>query len=206
MIRVKICGITRVEDALAAVEAGADYLGFIFARSPRRVSASQAAQIIDELPESIERVGVFVDESTDMMRRVAETARLTMLQLHGSEPAELCQGLSLPAIKVFHIEGNRSLHEIGEYSVERILLEPDVAGMAGGTGQMADWDLASEIVRAFPDRKVFLAGGLGPDNVAAAAGIVRPFAVDASSRLESAPGVKDHGKIRRFIQEVRGLC
>ena len=205
MIRVKICGITRLLDAQAAVEAGANYLGFIFARSPRRIDANQAAKIIGEIPDSVERVGVFVDETEDTMLRTAETAGLTILQLHGNESPELCGRLPLPVIKAFRLTDSGSLQEISEFSVDKILLEPRVAGMAGGTGETADWDLALKVVKAFPDRKVFLAGGLNPENVQSAVSLVQPFAVDASSRLETSPGVKDHEKIRRFIREARKL-
>ena len=185
--RVKICGLTRLEDARAAVEAGADYLGFIFAPSPRRIEAAAAARIIGALPAGrAERVGVFVNETAERINAIAAEAGLTMVQLAGDEPPGLGERLALPAIKVARLRSGEPL-EAALRPLEAftfIMIEPRVEGLYGGTGRTADWGLAAAAVTRFPGR-VFLAGGLSPENVSDAIERVRPFAVDASSSLES---------------------
>lgn len=203
MIRIKICGLTRLEDALQAVESGADYLGFIFSESPRRITIDKAYNIIRELPERIERVGVFVNAHELFIRQVITQTGLSMIQLHGDETAEFCQLFDLPVIKVFRVKDCRILNTIAKYKTEYILLEPYVAGKYGGTGQIADWSMAAEIVSALPEKKVFLAGGLNPENGSAAVRAVKPFALDASSGLELSPGIKDLKKIIEFNKAVK---
>ncbi len=205
MTRVKICGLTRLEDALAALDAGADYLGFIFAPSPRRIEPSAAERLIRALPAgAAERVGVFVDETPERINAIAAEVGLTMAQLHGNEPPGYCARLAVPAIKVLRLRSGQPLETMlgPAEAFSYIMVEPFVEGRLGGTGRTLDWDLAAAAAARFPGR-VFLAGGLASDNVTDAIARVRPFAVDASSRLESTPGIKDHGRIRRFVEAVR---
>jgi phosphoribosylanthranilate isomerase len=203
--RIKICGITRFEDARAAVDLGVQYLGFIFAESPRRVSAAQAASMTRQLPDSVCKVGIFVDEDETSIRFVVEKTGLDMIQLHGEEPPEMCDRFDLPVIKVIRTTGEEALDRIGRYDTDFVLLEPYVPDQAGGTGKTADWGLAKRIVEAFSDRRFFLAGGLDPTNVTSAIRTVRPYAVDASSGLEVGPGVKSHHLMREFVENVRTL-
>ena len=203
MIRIKICGLTRIEDALQAVEAGADYLGFIFSESSRRITIGKAYSIIRDLPRRIQRVGVFVNAHELFIRQVITQTGLSMIQLHGNETPEFCRSFDLPVIKVFRVKNYQVLNTIAEYKTEYILLEPYVAGKYGGTGKIADWSMAAGIVSALPEKKVFLAGGLNPENGSAAVRAVRPFALDASSGLEKSPGIKDLKKIIQFIKAVK---
>lgn len=203
--RVKICGLTRLEDALAALEAGADYLGFVFAPSPRRIEPAAAARIIAALPAgSAERVGVFVNETADRINAIAAEVGLTMVQLAGDEPPGIHARLALPAIKALRLRrGERPEAMTGPAEAfAYLMIEPYVEGRYGGTGRTADWEAAAAVAGRLPGR-VFLAGGLTPENVANAIARVRPFAVDASSRLESSPGIKDPQRIRKFVEAVR---
>jgi phosphoribosylanthranilate isomerase len=209
-VRIKICGLTRIEDAGLAVELGAEYLGFIFAESPRRLAAEDAGQILRTLEQDrqggtrpVERVGVFVNASGEDIRTTARRASLTMLQLHGEEDPDFCSQFELPVIKALRIQDRGIFGLVRRYHTPYILLEPYLPGKYGGTGVQANWQLASELVRTFPEKRFFLAGGLGPDNVRAALTAVRPFAVDASSALESRPGIKDRRKMKAFIEAVR---
>jgi phosphoribosylanthranilate isomerase len=208
--RIKICGITRAEDAGLAVSLGADYLGFIFARSPRQVTPEAVRVIVDAIDierrgtlPAPERVGVFVNATRDFIEETARQARLTMLQLHGDEEPEFCAGFELPVIKALRIRDREIFDRVARYPTPFILLEPYVPGRPGGTGVQANWRLAMELVRTFPDKRFVLAGGLGPENVRTAVAAVRPFAVDASSALESAPGIKDEQKMTVFFEAVR---
>ncbi len=205
MTAIKICGITRMEDAQLALHLGVQYLGFIFSESPRRVSALQAASITRRLPGSIRKVGVFVDEDEARIRSITAETGLDLIQLHGEEPPELCGRFGLPVIKVIRTSGEDVFEKIEGYDTDLFLLEPYVPDQAGGTGKRADWKLARQIVDSFPDRKFILAGGLNPENVASAIRTVAPFAVDASSGLEESPGVKSHDKIHNFVNNVRNL-
>ena len=204
MTRIKICGITRIEDALFAAESGADYLGFIFAESPRRVTVNRAREIIAALPEQVQTVGVFVNEEPDRIQEVADEAGLTIIQLHGDEEPEPYRKLTLPLIKAIHIAGDAGMKAVSNSPFHSLLLEPHVPGRRGGTGVEADWTTAEKIVRT-TEKRIFLAGGLGPHNVRAAVLKVRPFAVDVSSRLEDRPGIKNREKMLHFIEEVRSL-
>lgn len=205
MTAIKICGITRMEDARLALHLGVQYLGFIFSESPRRVSVLQAAGITRRLPGSIQKVGVFVDEDEACIRSIAAETGLDLIQLHGEEPPELCSRFELPVIKVIRTSGENVFKKIESYKTDLFLLEPYVPDQAGGTGKRADWKLARRIVDSFPDQRFILAGGLNPENVASAIRTVGPFAVDASSGLEDGPGVKNHHKIHNFVNNVRNL-
>ncbi len=209
MIRIKICGITNVRDALIAASAGADYMGFIFSKSPRRITQEQAGVIERNIPQDIERVGVFVNEDEAFIRDAVKKAGLSMIQLHGNESPVFCSRFKLPVIKAIRIKSEEQEEAdeiISEYETDYILLEPFVPGKYGGTGITADWPTAGQIVRTFVDKKFFLAGGLNPDNVVSAVDTVRPFAVDAGSGLEDSPGIKSHKKIRQFIEVVKNIC
>ena len=202
--KIKICGITNVADALAAVDAGADALGFVFYEaSPRFVPQKVVAEIVRALPPFVAKVGVFVNATADAINRVVDECGLDTLQFHGDEPPEFCRRFRIKTIKAFRIRDARSLERMAPYHSEAWLLDTFVAGKLGGTGEQFNWDLAREAVGRNP--RVILAGGLTPDNVAQAVRQVRPFAVDVSSGVELSPGKKDHAKIRAFITAVRSV-
>jgi phosphoribosylanthranilate isomerase len=202
-IRVKICGITCLEDALMAVEAGADALGVMFyPPSPRSVRPDVVRRIVEQLPPFVARVGVFVNADETHIRLTIREAGIDTIQLHGKEPVELCQSLApLPVMKAFRMEGPGSLNALTPYTGCAWLLDSYVAGVFGGTGQTFNWDLACEAVRR--GGKVVLAGGLTPDNVARAVAAVSPYGVDVSSGVETSPGKKDPDKVRAFVQAAK---
>ncbi|HTV61592.1 MAG TPA: phosphoribosylanthranilate isomerase [Verrucomicrobiae bacterium] len=201
--RVKICGITNLADAQAAVEAGADAVGFIFyEKSARNVSAAQAAEISKQLPPYVMRVGVFVNAAEQVILGAIAEAGLTMLQFHGDEPPEFCGRFGLMSMKAFRIRDAGSLEGISAYETDAYLLDGYSRATLGGTGRTFDWDLAMEAQKF--GKPIFISGGLTPENVAAAVRKARPFGVDVSSGVEAAPGKKDHGKVRAFIEAVKG--
>jgi len=200
--RVKICGITRLEDALAALRLGADALGFNFWPGSRRYLAPAAARdIIRALPPLVATVGVFVDPSHDEAVAAAAVSGVQVLQLHGDEPPEACRRLPLPVLKGIRVRGEASLALLDRYqgAVAGFLLDADSAGY-GGSGQVFDWSLAARAAAAHP---IVLAGGLTPANVAEAVRAVRPWGVDVASGVESAPGVKDHELVARFVRAAK---
>jgi phosphoribosylanthranilate isomerase len=204
-IKVKVCGITNAEDAFAAVEAGADALGFIFyEKSPRYVVPAVAASIIAELPPLVTPVGVFVNEGMAAVRSIMDTCGLAMAQLHGDENVSYCRELARPAMKALRLTDRRSLLALAEYQgrggVRGFVLDTFSELAYGGTGQTNDWSLAADVAKSTP---ILLAGGLTPGNVTEAIRTVRPYGVDVSSGVESAPGKKDHAKMRAFIDAVR---
>ena len=201
-VRIKICGITRSEDALAAADLGTDAIGFVFAPSPRRVSPDKAREIVMALPPLVQTVGVFVDEDPEKVLSIAALCRLDMLQFHGKESPDYCRRFGQRVIKAMRVHGPDSLKGCSEYAggVDAFLLDTYVRGQQGGTGRTFDWDLALDAKRF---GRIILAGGLNPDNVTAAIAAVNPYAVDTSSGLEQEPGIKDHEKMARFIQIVR---
>jgi phosphoribosylanthranilate isomerase len=201
MTWVKVCGITNLEDALVAAEAGADALGFVFAESPRRVEPEMAAAIIRLLPDGVQAVGVFVDAPVEEVRRTIEVCGLTAVQLHGRETPEICTAMPVPVIKAFRMHGPETLAEMAAYQgrVWAMLLDSYKAGQAGGTGHGFDLSLAVEAKRC---GRIIVAGGLSGANVAEVIERVCPFGVDASSRLEMAPGRKDHRLVRQFVAEI----
>jgi phosphoribosylanthranilate isomerase len=203
-VKVKICGITNAPDALAAVEAGADALGFMFYEpSSRNVSVRQATEIIRELSPFIIKVGVFVDAPEDLVMRAISDCGLNMLQFHGNETPEYCTQFGLMSMKAFRVRDAGSLNSLQQYPTEAWLLDAFAADKLGGTGEKFNWELAIEAKKL--GRPVFLAGGLTPANVADAVRMVQPYAVDVSSGVEAAPGKKDHVKIREFIQAAKGV-
>ena len=200
--RVKICGITNPADAQAAVAAGADALGFIFyEKSPRFVSLKTAAEISKQLPPFIMRVGVFVDAPEDFVLRAIGECSLILLQFHGDEPPEFCTQFGLMSMKAFRIRDAESLKKIPDYLTDAYLLDAFSSTTLGGTGEKFNWDLAVAAQKF--GKPIFLAGGLTPENVAEAVKKVRPFGVDVSSGVESAPGKKDHAKVKAFIQAAK---
>lgn len=200
-IRVKICGITNLEDAQCAVAAGADALGFVFyEKSPRYVRPKNVRPIVSALPPFVTTVGLFVNAADDTIRQTMQVAGLGVVQLHGDESPEDCYLNPYPVIKAVRVKDADSLAGIGNYHVSALLLDAWNDQQYGGTGESFDWQLAKKLTDRFP---LILAGGLTPDNVAQAIRVVNPYAVDVSSGVEESPGRKDHNKIREFIQQVR---
>lgn len=204
-IRVKICGITRPEDARAAVEAGADALGFVFyPPSPRNISAGDAGKIAGDLPPFVSKVGVFVDDSIERIGIVAHTAGLNLVQLAGDENTNYLKKMSgMPWIKAVRVENKNDIESCLEYlKLGPVLLDSKIQGVMGGSGKSFDWSLVGDKI---PGHRIVLAGGLNAGNIEEAIRVVRPYAVDVSSGVESSPGVKDHEKIREFIEIVRKI-
>ncbi len=202
--RAKICGITRVEDALAAAHSGADAIGLVFyEKSPRLVSIAQAAQLAAALPPFVTVVGLFVNAAADYVREVMAHVPLDLLQFHGDETPGFCMQFDRPYIKAIRVKpGVDLLQCAAQFSTAKgLLLDAYVPGVPGGTGASFDWGL---IPGKFP-LPVILSGGLDAENVAAAIEQVRPYAVDVSSGVEAGKGIKDAAKIARFIQEVKRI-
>jgi len=202
--RVKICGITNLADAQAAIAAGADVLGLNFYEgSPRHISMKTAAEIANKLPPFVMRAGVFVNADEDLVTRAIGECGLSLLQFHGDEPPDFCAQFGLMSMKAFRIRDAESLKELPRFQTDAYLLDAFSPEARGGTGEKFNWDLAIEAQKF--GKPVFLAGGLTPENVADAVRKVRPFGVDVASGVESAPGKKDHPKIRAFIAAVRAV-
>jgi len=204
VVRSKICGITRVEDALAAAEAGADAIGLVFyAKSPRAVSVQQAREIIAALPPFVTSVGLFVDASRCELGEILDAVPLDLLQFHGDETPDECDHYGRPYIKALRVKpGDDIAAQVARYANARgVLLDTFVPGIPGGTGEAFDWSL----VPAQLSKPFILAGGLTAANVAQAIGQLRPFAVDISGGVESAKGIKDAAKIHAFMEAVRSV-
>jgi phosphoribosylanthranilate isomerase len=207
--RVKMCGTTRLEDALFAVEQGVDALGFIFfEKSPRNIDIDRARQIIVELPPFVDRVGVFVNAPIEKILAAAK-AGLSVLQLHGSESVEYCQGIrkQIPhcaLIKAFRVGDDSRAEEFAPYNdvVDAFLLDTYVKGAEGGTGEVFDWSIIESLGL---ERPFLLAGGLTPENVTEAIRSATPYGIDINSGVESSPGIKDHTKIASLLDLVRQL-
>ena len=204
MTRVKICGITRVEDALAAAQAGADAIGLVFyERSPRHVSIAQAKQLAAALPPFVTSVGLFVNAEAAFVREVLNRVPLDLLQFHGDESPEFCAQFAKPYLKAIRVKAGVDLLQCASdfRGAKGLLLDAHVEGIPGGTGMAFDWKL---IPQKLP-LPVILSGGLDADNVAAAIKQIRPYAVDVSSGVEAAKGIKDAAKIAAFINEVNSI-
>ncbi len=203
MIKIKICGITNLEDALMAVEAGADALGFVFfAGSPRYISPEQAAAIIQSLPPFVQTVGLFVNEELSTVNAVADQCGLDIVQLHGEESPDYCTAVKRRIIKAFRVKDASSLNAMANYRVAAFLLDAWSPSAHGGTGKTFNWEIAA---RAVGVQHIILAGGLTPENVAEATVAVKPYAVDVSSGVESGPRQKDAGLVNRFIRATRSM-
>jgi len=199
--KIKICGITNIEDAFFAVEAGVDALGFVFyKKSPRYVSPERVKQIISMLPPFVTTVGLFVNAGGEAIETTVLLSGINVIQLHGDETPEECDFASHPVIKAVRVKDAGSLAGIERYPVSALLLDAWSDQQYGGTGESFDWQLARNLTGQLP---LILAGGLNPDNVAEAIRVVDPYAVDVSSGVEKSPGLKDHDKIHKFIQQVR---
>jgi phosphoribosylanthranilate isomerase len=201
-VRSKICGITRIEDALAAVDAGADAIGLVFyAKSPRAVNVQQARAIIAALPPFVTTVGLFVNASRCELGEILDAVPLDLLQFHGDETPADCEGYHRPWIKALRVKaGDDIAASCKAYTgASGILLDTYVEGVPGGTGEAFDWSLVPRDL----SKPIILAGGLSATNVAQAIAQVHPYAVDVSGGVEQSKGIKDHAKIRAFIQAVR---
>src|SRR6185503_21201592 len=206
MTLIKICGITNIHDALAAVAAGADALGFNFYKpSPRYVTPQTAREIVAKLPVSVLTVGVFVNEESQSVRNIANEANVAALQLHGDESPEYCRELGKDryVIKTFAVANDFDVQRIQPYRVEAIMLDTKHNSLRGGTGRVFDWSVAKEVNDFVP--KLFLAGGLSPENIEEAVATVRPYAIDACSALEDEPGRKNHERMRAFVEIARSV-
>jgi phosphoribosylanthranilate isomerase len=199
-IVVKICGLTRDEDVKAAVASGADAIGFVFTASPRRISAETAIRLSSYVPEGVLRVGLFLDQDKSDIDRVVNSVPLDVLQFHGSESEQECNAFGLPWLKAVAMENAESAKQAErDYpGAMGLLLDSHTTGRRGGSGKIFDWSLSRPVAKP-----VWLAGGLNAHNVAQAISIVRPFAVDVSSGVEVAPGIKDASRMATFIRTVR---
>ncbi|MHB9101255.1 MAG: phosphoribosylanthranilate isomerase [Sulfuricella sp.] len=205
MTRIKICGITRSEDALVCARAGADAIGLVFyPSSPRHVAAAQAAAIARALPPFVTTVGLFVNPAMEQVEAVLNEVHLDVLQFHGDEPPEFCAGFGVPYLKAIRVKAGVDLVQcaIRYREAQGLLLDAYVEGTPGGTGQLFDW----ELIPAELPLPLILSGGLEPANVADAIRRVRPWAVDVSSGVEASKGIKDAAKIAAFIEGVRKEC
>lgn len=200
-IRTKICGITREEDALAAVKAGADAIGLVFyTKSPRYVAPEKAARIVAQLPPFVDAVGLFVDADAAEVRSVLAKVQLDLLQFHGDEPPAYCDSFNFPYIKAARVRPELNLveYEARYAGAKALLLDAYVEGVVGGTGERFDWNLIPSNLT----KPMILAGGLTPQNVRMAIQQVSPYAVDVSGGVEREKGIKDADKVSAFIQEV----
>ena len=203
--QVKICGITNVHDALFAAEAGAEMVGLMFYESsPRHISLATAQEISRALPPFVQRVGVFVNPAEELVVRAIGECGLNLLQFHGEEPSHFCTQFGLMSLKAFRMRDAGSLKQLEGYQTDAFLLDAYSKSGLGGTGEQFNWDLAVQAQQF--GKPIFLAGGLTPENVAAAVRQVRPFAVDVSSGVEASPGKKDSAKVRAFIQAAKSVA
>lgn len=204
MAKVKICGITNIEDARIAVSAGADAIGLVFAPSPRKVTEAVAREITSELPFSMFSVGVFVNEESNRVKELIEKCNLSAVQFHGEEPPDYCtQFENVKVVKAFRVKDSDSLKSLSDYEVDAFLLDAYLEGKAGGTGTNFNWDLARSLKDS--PKPIILSGGLSVENVTEAIEIVKPYAVDVSTGVESRLGKKDPKLVEEFIKKARGV-
>ena len=200
MVKIKICGLTRAEDVQAAVAAGADAVGFVFAASPRRISIATAIRLAGYVPGGVLRVGLFMDQAGSEIGQVVSAVPLDLLQFHGSETERECMAFNKPWLKAVAMEDAASVERAEREfpGAAGLLLDSHAKGRRGGSGRTFDWALAKPAAS-----RIWLAGGLNTDNVGEAIRIVRPYAVDVSSGVEVEAGIKDVQKIRDFVEAVR---
>jgi phosphoribosylanthranilate isomerase len=205
MVKVKICGITDLEYALAALFSGADAIGFVFyKKSPRYISPAKARNILRILPKKIIRVGVFVNEKVKVVKKIAEICGLDMLQFHGKESPAYCRRFKeYKVIKAFRVDKNLDFNEISKYQTSAYLFDTYKKNQIGGTGKKFNWNLLKQVVKI--KQSIFLSGGLTVSNVNEAVRLLKPDWVDASSSLELSFGKKDHQKIQAFINAARSI-
>ncbi|WP_117161100.1 phosphoribosylanthranilate isomerase [Paraliobacillus sp. X-1268] len=196
----KICGITTIEAGLQAAEAGADFIGFVFAKSKRQVTKQQARLIAEKLPDNVKKVGVFVNEELATIQDIAKTVGLDYVQLHGDESAAFCKEVNYPVIKAFQIRDQADVEQLVGYQCAYFLLDSPAGKYRGGNGETFNWSLVKDIPAI--EGKVLLAGGLHAGNVAEAIEEVNPTGIDVSSGVET-NGAKDNEKIKAFIHEVK---
>lgn len=202
-MKVKICGITNAEDALNAVEIGADAIGFIFVKaSPRYVAPESAYQIIQNLPPFVIKVGVFADATKDEITDIINYTGINCLQLHGNEAPDFIRNFRMPVIKSFRVKTGFELSILGKYNTSAFLLDTFAENQIGGTGKTFDWNIAIEAKKY---GKIILAGGLNENNIMEAIRTVQPYAVDINSGVEAEPGKKDKEKIRKLFRIIREL-
>lgn len=200
-VKVKVCGMTQLKDALFAAEQGADAVGFIFyKKSPRSVTMKVVREIISKLPPLVDTVGVFVNETSDRVNKIADYCGLDLVQLHGEESPAFCRKIKRRVIKAFRVKDLQSIKQLEKYPVSGFLLDTFSEQMHGGTGKTFDWNLALPAKKFGP---VILAGGLTPRNIRQAVSQARPYGVDVSSGVEKSPGVKDLEKVREFLANIR---
>ena len=199
-VKVKVCGMTSLKDALNAVEGGADAVGFIFyKKSLRSVTMKTVREIVLELPPFVDTVGVFVDETAEQINKIADYCNLDIIQLHGDESPTYCKKIRRKVIKAFRIKDMQSVKKISNFQVSGFLLDTFSEKLHGGTGKVFDWNLALPAKKFGP---VIMAGGLTPNNVQQAVRQIRPYGVDVCSGVESEPGIKDHKKVRAFLKNA----
>jgi phosphoribosylanthranilate isomerase len=200
-IKVKICGMTQLKDALFAVEQGVDAVGFIFyKKSPRAVTMKTVREIISKLPPLVDTVGVFVNESAERLNKIADYCGLDLVQLHGEESPAFCRKIHRRVIKAFRVKDLQSIKQLEKFPVSGFLLDTFSDDLHGGTGKTFDWNLALPAKKMGP---VILAGGLTPRNILQAVRQVRPYGVDVCSGVEKSPGIKDLEKVRAFLKNIR---
>ncbi len=199
MTRVKVCGITNSEDALCAVRLGASALGFVFyKKSPRFIRPEEAGEVIRQIPPFVTKVGVFVNAEADYLREAKDVAGFDAYQFHGDETPEFCATFGENYIKAIRVKDEGSLDAIDLYDTDSFLFDAYSPDAYGGTGENFSWDVLSS--RKLGNKFVILSGGLNSDNVREAIRAVNPYAVDVSSGVESSPGIKDHLKLKRFME------
>ena len=200
-IKVKICGMTQLKDALFAVEQGVDAVGFIFyKKSPRAVTMKTVREIITKLPPLVDTVGVFVNESAERLNKIADYCGLDLVQLHGEESPAFCRKIHRRVIKAFRVKDLQSIKQLEKFPVSGFLLDTFSDDLHGGTGKTFDWNLALPAKKMGP---VILAGGLTPRNILQAVRQVSPYGVDVCSGVEKSPGIKDLEKVRAFLKNIR---
>ena len=201
-MKVKICGITNIEDALLAEQLGADAIGFIFYKASKRYISPETAKVTSQkLSAFTLKVGVFVNETEDEINRIAATAKLNLIQLHGDEKPEMISKLMLPSIKSFRIEEGFNFSTLEEYPCTNFLFDTFSQNEFGGTGKTFDWNIIPPSLR----KRVIIAGGVSEKNVEEIFTKINPYAVDVSSSLEISPGKKDHNKMKSFFQIINQL-
>lgn len=204
MAKIKICGITDLNDALLASEYGADAVGFVFAPSPRKISVQKASKICSKLPPFVSKVGVFVNQSARFINNTAKICGLDYVQLHGDESPAFCRKIKAPVIKAFRVGAGFSPAQAARYKVAAVLLDAFSPGSYGGTGRTFDWGVAVRVKKT--GLPLILSGGLAPGNIASAIRAVRPWAVDLSSGVEKSPGRKNASKMKKAVAIAKRGC